>query len=360
MISVPSQAITPTSATNASRPTSRRPGCSTGRVACGASRSACSRTSRAASAPDAGTITSRGPAASMSGTSKPAERRTIDGIPSSSSRPWTISASAWWRALATRTSSPSVNCGLILRARSRAALTGSSTPGRVAWTSGIPQSGQNRSSGGCVEAQLGQTSGSPAIDVDLDLLDDAVVDAVGTYGRLAVTGHADDQPLHARPATGEVDVRLRRIGVRARVRVVDRAHLEATGLDLVDRAVHLESVDLEPQRAGGDVGRLVHGHGRAVAHRDHAAALVGEVAARVRDDPVEQRAPDAHYSVLSTGRSSSSSRRSLSPLRESRNSRMPFPIERPTSGSFFGPSTISAMARMTMSSSGPTLGMRSA
>ena len=35
-------------------------------------------------------------------------------------------------------------------------------------------------------------------------------------------------------------------------------------------------------------------------------------------------------------------------------------ILEPTSGSFFGPSTMRAMARMTTSSRGPTLGMRSA
>src|SRR4051794_13710136 len=37
---------------------------------------------------------------------------------------------------------------------------------------------------------------------------------------------------------------------------------------------------------------------------------------------------------------------------------MPFPRERPTSGSFFGPSTMSAMARTTTSSMGPTFGIR--
>ena len=83
--------------------------------------SACSSTSRAAAAPDAGTITSRGPAASMSGTSKPRERRSIDGTPSSSRRPWMSSASDWLRAPATRTRSPSLYCGLILRARACAA-----------------------------------------------------------------------------------------------------------------------------------------------------------------------------------------------------------------------------------------------
>ena len=60
--------------------------------------------------------------------------------------------------------------------------------------------------------------------------------------------------------------------------------------------------------------------------------------------------------VFRAGRSSSSSW-SDSPLSDSLNSRMPFPMERPTSGSFFGPRTMRAMARMTTSSSGPTLGM---
>jgi hypothetical protein len=78
--------------------------------------SASSRTSRAAARPDAGTMTSRGPAASMSGTSNPAERRTVDGMPSSSRRPWTNSASAWFIAPATRTSSPSAYLGSILPA----------------------------------------------------------------------------------------------------------------------------------------------------------------------------------------------------------------------------------------------------
>src|SRR4051812_17852088 len=55
---------------------------------------------------------------------------------------------------------------------------------------------------------------------------------------------------------------------------------------------------------------------------------------------------------------SSSSSSGWSPLSESLNSRIPFPSERPTSGSFFGPSTMSAMARTMTSSMGPTLGIR--
>ena len=49
-----------------------------------------------ASAPDTGTITSRGPAASMSGTSNPAVRRSRLGTPSSSSSDWMNSPSAWF------------------------------------------------------------------------------------------------------------------------------------------------------------------------------------------------------------------------------------------------------------------------
>ena len=63
--------------------------------------------SSAASSPAAGTMMSRGPAARKSGTSKPPERRASDGMPSSSSRPWTSSASAWLRTQAARTSGPS-------------------------------------------------------------------------------------------------------------------------------------------------------------------------------------------------------------------------------------------------------------
>src|SRR5688572_6187683 len=62
------------------------------------------------------------------------------------------------------------------------------------------------------------------------------------------------------------------------------------------------------------------------------------------------------YSARRAGRSSSSSRR-RSPLMDSLNSRRPLPTERPTSGSFLGPRTMSAIARTTTSSMGPMLGM---
>jgi len=64
------------------------------------------RISRASAAPDSGTRMSRGPLARKSGTSNPPERRIRGGMPSPSSRPSIISASAWWRAVATRTSGP--------------------------------------------------------------------------------------------------------------------------------------------------------------------------------------------------------------------------------------------------------------
>src|SRR5690349_7608017 len=196
--------------------------------------------------------------------------------------------------------------------------------------------------------------------MDLDLLDDAVVDAVGADGRLAVGAQPDDQPLDAGPAGGEVDVRLRGVWLRARMRMVDRAELGAIVLEGVLRADDLAPFDLEAQGAGSDVRRLVDGDRPPVAHGDHPAALVGEVPPRVVDDALEERRVDPHYSVFNAGRSSSSSRCSESPLSESLNSRIPLPIERPTSGSFFGPRTMSAMARMTTSSSGPTLGMNAA
>ena len=56
--------------------------------------SACRSTSRAVIRPDAGTSTSRRPAARKSGTSEPRARRRSDGTPSSRSIPWIISASA--------------------------------------------------------------------------------------------------------------------------------------------------------------------------------------------------------------------------------------------------------------------------
>ena len=57
-----------------------------------------SSTSRACSATSSATRTWRGPAARKSGTSKPAARFSMLGMPCSESRPWIISASAWFWA----------------------------------------------------------------------------------------------------------------------------------------------------------------------------------------------------------------------------------------------------------------------
>src|SRR3954466_10463271 len=298
MTSVPIQAISATSAATAHSTSSRRAGRSTGRPGPRSEiSSACRRTSRAGAAPEAGTITSRGPAASMSGTSNPRERRSIDGTPSSSKRPWISSASAWLRAPATRTRSPSLYWGLILRARAWAAETGASRSVRPAYVSGMPHCAQNRSSGGCGVAQLGQTSGpeGESATVDLDLGHAAVVDPVEPdVGLGRVAPYADDQPLHTGPARGEVNVRLRRVGLRAGVRVVDRPQRSAGVLDRLDRPVHLEAVDLEAQRTARRILGLVHAHSPAVAHGDHAAALVGEVAPRVSDDASDELGGDVH------------------------------------------------------------------
>src|SRR3954465_14800691 len=231
-------------------------------AAAGSSRmiSACRRTSRAAARPEAGTMTSRGPAASMSGTSNPRERRSIDGTPSSRSRPWMSSASAWLRAPATRTRSPSLYCGLILRARACAADTGASRSGRPAYVSGIPHSAQKRSSAGAGVPHPEQTSaGSGTHHLDLGHAG-AVAGAAAPDDLLGVPAQADDEPLPAGPAGGEVDVGLRRVGLRARVRVGDGAQLAARVLDLLDRLVDLEAVDLEAQRARGQVLGLVDAH----------------------------------------------------------------------------------------------------
>ena len=91
-------------------------------------------------------------------------------------------------------------------------------------------------------------------------------------------------------------------GRRARVRVVDRAELEAGVLDRGLDLVLLHPVDLVAQRAGGGVARAVDGDRLAVAAGDHPAALVGRVGARVGDDVVEQLAGDPHEPDVS-GRS---------------------------------------------------------
>src|SRR4051794_17222094 len=153
-------------------------------------------------------MTSRGPAARKSGTSKPRARRRADGTPSSSSSPCTNSASAWLRAPATLTSWPSEYWRLILRARSARAVTLASPAPAPAKTSGIPHAAQNRSLGGYVVAQAGQTS-----ERGSELGDVRAIDPVGPHAGVAVR-QPDDDPRRPRPRLGERDVRLRRVGRR--------------------------------------------------------------------------------------------------------------------------------------------------
>ena len=142
---------------------------------------------------------------------------------------------------------------------------------------------------------------------------DAVVDAIRAHRRLAVAAQADDQPLHPGPAGGEVDVGLRRIGLRARVRVVDGAELGALGLEGVLGLDDLAPVDLEAQRAGRDVGRLVDRDRVPVAHgRSSRSTRWGSRAARAR----RMRSRSAE-----SMRTTRSSERGALPLRRGRSRR---------------------------------------
>src|SRR4051794_26281099 len=233
--------------------------------------------SRATSSPDSGTITSRGPAARKSGTSNPAVRRRTLGTPSSSRMFWISSASAWLRPPATRARGPCVYSGWILRARSCASSrTGSSSPSR---TSGIPQSRQNRSSGGCSSPQAGQAS--VLLDDDVFFADTAVLNSPGAHLRLA--GERDDQvaPVWVE---GEVDVGLRRLGRAARVRVVDR-HAVAVVVEVVGREQRLR-VDLVAVRRGAQVLRAMHLVDPPVGEARVAAAFIRRLVARMLDKRV--------------------------------------------------------------------------
>src|SRR3954451_11931469 len=205
--------------------------------------SAANRASRATWAPDSATITSRGPAARKSGTSKPALRLRMLGTPSSSRMFWISSASAWLRPPATRTSGPRVNSGRILRARSWASSRAGSSCSPPPCTSGIPQSSQKRSAvSSCTRPQAGQTSGS-ALDGDVLFLHLAVRDPPAAHARLA--GQRDDHVAPVR-VVRQVDVGLRRLGRALRVRVVDH-DLVPLVVELV-RGEQAFRVDLVPVR----------------------------------------------------------------------------------------------------------------
>src|SRR4051794_30421417 len=109
-------------------------------------------------------------------------------MPSSSSMFCSRSDSAWLRVKATRTSSPWAKRGSILRARSCSGVRGSALPA-PAWTSGIPQFVQKRSSGPWRLAHDGQTS-DESDDVDRFFLDLAIRDPPCPHARLA--GERDD------------------------------------------------------------------------------------------------------------------------------------------------------------------------
>ena len=105
------------------------------------------------------------------------------GTPSSSSIPWISSASAWLRPPATRTSSPWVNAGSILRARPWASLAGSSSGVLPGATSGVPHSGQKLSPSAPSAPQAGQASGGSVLDDEVFLLHRPVGDSPGpTFG----------------------------------------------------------------------------------------------------------------------------------------------------------------------------------
>src|SRR5215204_4351009 len=253
--------------------------------------------SLAAASPPRGTSTSRGPAARKSGTSKPPERRASDGIPASSSSPCTSSASGWFCAVATRTGSPSAYGGWILRARTAASSSrGCGRPGPGASTNGEPQREQNRSCDPPPAPHPGHTSGSDMsvlLDVERRLGVPPIADRPGADVVAVGVLDTDDQVDGVgQERAREVDVGRRRNRVRARVRVVDDAHLELVAIDLVVDPLQIVAVDVVRKRARARVARLVQGDCLPVAAADDAAALVRRLVARLGDYLVEQRAGD--------------------------------------------------------------------
>jgi hypothetical protein len=94
----------------------------------------------------------------------------------------------WLRAPPTRTRSPSLYCGLILRARAwRPEHRQVEVAAAGAYVSGMPHSRQKRSSAGCARRSAGRPSGSARGQhgFELDLRDSPVLDAVRAHAALA-------------------------------------------------------------------------------------------------------------------------------------------------------------------------------
>ena len=162
-----------------------------------APRSACSSTSRAAvAARTAGTSTSRGPAARKSGTSKPrraAQRRRDALLEQQALDELGLGLVA---APATRTSSPSVYCGLTLRARSLGSVE--RPPRRLAVDERHARSrGRSARRGVSRRARAASGSASTPSTSSSTCSTSPSVDELGAHLGLAL-GEADDEPLRRR------------------------------------------------------------------------------------------------------------------------------------------------------------------
>src|SRR5436309_6853874 len=115
------------------------------------------------------------------------------------------------------------------------------------------------------------------------LRDMAVVDSPRADLGLAI-GQAHDDPGDPRPALGVRNVGERGFWRRPGVGVVDRTELTLL-LDLGEQLEELAWLDLEPQRAAGSVGSRMHPHGDAILSGHESAALVRCLGACVLDHP---------------------------------------------------------------------------
>ena len=166
----------------------------------------------------------------------------------------------------------------------------------------------------------------------------------------------------------EVDVRLRRQRIRARVGVVDDPDLEAGLVEPLEDPLLVPGVDLV--RAAGWPLALRAGYSatawpsrlptmpqHSLGASSRAWATIwssSERAIRIRRRTLAGRSGALGSDALSEVISSSSSSLEL-PLMASLNSRIPLPIDLPTSGKRFGPRMTRAMTSTITSSSGPTL-----